>query len=353
MTITMDPAHSPRFFGLNLALFWRDLRAAWGEMLEWRIVSWLWPKLSVRLWTPDGAQLLVLDLHAEPIHDEARAKGARFDAVLLPQDLLLRRTLTLPALQPPELQSALTLEVQAMSPFAPEDTCWVYEQLGQELGAAAVDLVLTSRKLIQTHLAARHPGLALLSTEVWVERANGRGYMALPGFGDERRQRQGGRWRWVSAAMFMLTVALAASIALTPSVQLYMRSLQARQALGAMQQKAGPALAQRAALLRDTEQLDKLLQNVGKPIPTLQTINLITQTLPDDTSLLTLKIQGLKVSISGQTPNTAALMKQLGATPGMKDVKAPSAATKPPGATRESFVIEFLLDPGKLGGSAP
>lgn len=344
----MESVNDPRFFGMNLALWWRELRAAWGDMLNWRVVAWLWPKLAVRLWMPDGAPLLALDLVAEPIQDQARIKGARFDAVLVPQDLLLRRTLTLPVLQATELQSALTLEVQAMSPFASEDTCWIYEKVGQELGLVTVELVLSARNLIEKHIALRHPDLALSNTEVWVSQASGRGYIALPGFGDDRRQHLGGRWRWVSAGMLMLAVLLTASIALTPSVQLYLRSVQARQAMATLQKKADPVLVQRTSMVRDTEQLDTLLRNMGKPVPTLRTLNLITQTLPDDTSLLTLKIQGVKVSISGQTPNTAALMKQLGAISGLKDVKAPSPATKPPGATRESFVIEFLIDPDKL-----
>jgi general secretion pathway protein L len=63
--------------------------------------------------------------------------------------------------------------------------------------------------------------------------------------------------------------------------------------------------------------------------------------------LLVLQIQGHKVSITGQTANASALMKKLGGQPGLRDVRAPAPATKPLGATRESFTIEFTMDPAQ------
>jgi general secretion pathway protein L len=113
-------------------------------------------------------------------------------------------------------------------------------------------------------------------------------------------------------------------------------------------QKATPVIAQRESLVRMSEQLTNLALLSRKSAPPLQTLKLITEALPDDTSLLSLQLQGQKVSISGQTGNAAALMKQLGSTPGLRDVKAPTPATKPLGAPRESFTIEFTLDPAQL-----
>jgi len=143
-------------------------------------------------------------------------------------------------------------------------------------------------------------------------------------------------------------LALLAAMAVTPSVQLYLRAQQANQAMTSLGQKAAPAMAQRESLVRVSEQLSSLALLTAKSVPPLQTLKLITEALPDDTSLLSLQIQGLKVSLTGQTGNAAALMKQLGGTPGLHDVNAPTPATKPLGAPRESFTIEFTLDPAQL-----
>ena len=338
-----------KFLGLDLNSFGRDLYTAWSDMLNWRVLSWLWPKMAVRLWLPDGVQMLAQGTMATPTPAQQGGKIAQFDAVLLPEELLLRRTFSLPRLQPAELQAALALEVQSLSPFTLADTVWAEESVMQDPSSLRADLVLAARKLIAAHIESRHPNLTSRTPEVWVRQAIGGGFLILPGYGEARRRRQGLLWRWASAMLVLLACAIMAMMAITPSIQLYLRASQAKQAMLTLQQKAGPVMAQRESMLRSTERLDGLTRLIGKPIPILQTIDLVTKALPDDTSLLSLKIQGAKITLSGQAPNAAALMKQLGATVGMRDVKAPVPAIKAPGATRESFTIEFMLDPVKTG----
>ena len=337
-----------RFFGMDLGGLGQDLLTAWRGMLDWPLVSWLWPTSAVRLWLPAGGQALSRSLNAPFILDESRARAARFQAVLLPESLLLRRTLNLPPLQSAELQAALGLEIQALSPFPVGDLVWVHEISPNHGSQMQAHLVLTSRRLIDQHVATLGPQFASQLPEMWVPSAIGPGFAVLPGFGEARRQRQGTAWRWASALLALVVMALGAALAVTPTVQLYLRSAQASQALAALQKKAGPVLAQRESLVRTTEQLDGLAKLAGKPIPPLQALSLVTETLPDDTSLLGLQVQGLKVSITGQTGNAAALMKLLGSTPGLRDVKAPTPATKPLGAPKESFTIEFTMDPAQL-----
>ena len=318
-------------------------------MAQWPVLAWLSPASPVRLWLPSGALAFCRDLRSAPVNDTQRAKAARFEAVLLPENLLLRRSVDLPKLQPAELDAALALEAQAFSPFAPGETVWAHEVAPHGNNVQRAQLVLTSRKLVDQHLAAVHPQRQ--APEVWVPRAVGPGFVMLPGFGDARRQRQGAAWRWASGLLAALALALLAAMAVTPTVQLYIRSIKATQVMAILQQKAGPVMAQRELLVRATEQLSSAALLTGKPLPPLQALNLITESLPDDTSLLNLQIQGLKVTMSGQTANASALMKQLGGTPGLVDVKAPTPATKPLGAPRETFTIEFTLDPSLLSAA--
>jgi general secretion pathway protein L len=349
MTSSSASPATQKFLGMDLASFWRDLRTAWRGMLEWRVLAWLWPDIAVRLWLPGGAQVLCRNIKVAPTVDEAGSRAARFEAVLLPEDLLLRRTLTLPKLQVADLQAALALEVQSLSPFQSDDTVWTHTTSAQDANSCQVHLVLSARKLITHHLALHYLHLKVSPVEVWVSAQGGPGYLVMPGFGGAMRARRGAMWRGASAALCLLLLALVAALAVTPSVQLYLRALHANHALMLLQKKVSPVVAQRESLLRATEQLDSLAKLVGQPVPVLQTLDLVTRALPDDTSLLSFKVNGLKVSISGQTGNSATLMKQLGATPGLKDVKAPTAAVKPLGAARESFSIEFMLSPDQLG----
>ena len=50
-------------------------------------------------------------------------------------------------------------------------------------------------------------------------------------------------------------------------------------------------------------------------------------------------------ALAGLTANAAVLMQQLGLQSGFKDVRAPVAAVRNPGASLDSFNIEFQLDP--------
>lgn len=348
----LNPVIPSQLLGVNLGSHMGSLRsdlfAAWRGMLGWPVISWLWPESDIRLWLPNAGLGVSRGLSSDMVLDKSRAQSASFEALLLPETLLLRKHVTLPQLQANEMAAALALEVQTISPFAFEDTVWAYQTDAASGVSAQIHLAVTSRKLIAQHAESMFPRLDLKTAEVWAQQVGGKGFTALPGFGDTRRQRHNHIWRWVSALLVFGVLALAAAIALTPTLRLYLMSLQAGQALEIVAKNASPAVQQREALLRLNEQISGLDKLVDRPVPPLQTLSLITQALPDDTSLLSLQLQGLKVTMTGQTANAASLMKQLGGTAGLQEVKAPTAATKPLGATREQFTIEFMLDPAQL-----
>lgn len=340
-----------RFFGLDLPALLRDLLTAWRGMLAWPFLAWLWPRLPVRLWLPGGTAVLSRSPGSPYIETPERVRAAYFEAVQLPEQLLLRNVLVLPNLQPYEMQSALSLHVTALSPFAPSDLAWTFalEPSGPEgSNLATAHLVMSSRKLVTQYLEQLTVLTNPQATEVWVPGVFGQGDLVLPGFGETSRARHAMVWRWASALLVVLVFALTVAILLTPSVQLYMRSLQAHSAMADLQQKAAPVVKQRESLVHTSDQLTNLAELIGKPLPALTVLKLVSDALPDDTSLLSLQVQGHKVTMSGQTANAAALMKQLGTTPGLRDVTAPTPATKPLGAPREQFTIEFALESVQL-----
>ena len=327
---------------------------AWAKMLNWPVLAWLWPKLSVRVWLPDGKSVLSRGPGTPCIDDPILTRSARFDAVQLPEHLLLRKTLQMPQLQAHELQAALSLQVSGLNPFAPDDLTWTHAlEPDRERGAVVtVHLVMASRKQLARYIEQAHPGLNPAKTEVWVAGLPEQTNLVLPGFGESVRASHSVVWRWVSALLLLLVLALVATIGITPSMQLYLRAQQAHAAITDLQQRAIPVVKQREALVHVTDQLGNLAEAMGKTVPPLQALKLISDALPDDTSLLNLQVQGLKVTMSGQTSNAAVLMRQLGATPGLRDVTAPTPAVKPPGIQREQFTIEFRIDAAQIAPAA-
>jgi general secretion pathway protein L len=322
-------------------------------MMAWPVLSWLKPQAAVRVVLPEGGQALYLGKKRPLAQMSSARRAPDFDAIQLPEDLLLRRQVKLPGLPPAEAQAALLLEAQSQSPFPAEELLWV----ALPGPGAAQELVLTSRALVQAHIDKVLPAVIGAAgavprpaPEVWVLQ-DGAPPVVLPGFGEARRERHGRVWWRIHMGLCVSALLLAAAAAITPTLQLRLRALDAVAQHTALQQQVAPLLKQREGLTRANEQLQALSEAAGAPVSALQVLDLVTRALPDDTALLTFALNATespakppKVVLTGQTGNAAALMQQLGNQPGLRDVKAPTAAVKPLGAVKESFTIEATLD---------
>lgn len=344
----------PQLFGFDASQLLHEWRAAWCAMLAWPVLAWLKPTFPVRLWLSKEHSVTSRGPGTPHRLNNKALKTARFNAVLLPEQLLLRSHTNLPALQPHDLLAALQLQVNGLNPFALDDLVWTHQTAPRHTAAGdgvQVQLALTARTHISRYLAQTYPNIDADRAEIWLPGMTPYAEQLLPGFGETTRLRTARRWRWVNALLALLVLSLILAMAITPTAQLYLRARQAYAAMAELQRKAAPVMQQREALLKSTDQLDKLAQLTGKQLPPLHILKLITDALPDDTSLTSLQVQGLKVSMTGQTVNSAALMKQLGSTTGLRNVVAPTPAVKPLGAPRESFSIEFTLDPTQLSAT--
>jgi general secretion pathway protein L len=338
-----------RLFGLDLTRIKGEVLLAWRGMLNWSVLSWLWPSQPVRLILPDGQSIACRRLSALPVGSQTSQliNSAKFTAVLLPEDIVLRKSWTPPSLTDAEIEAARGLLAQSVSPFPPGDLVWSVSDSEGGKSDLTEQIVLSSRALIAKHVELATTAVKLVNPEVWVTTPRANSYVLVKGFGEPLRQRRESVGKWINALLLCLVLVIAGAIVLTPTAQLYLRYLEAEQAMTGLQKKAAPMLQQRERLVQTADRLNELAKLTGAPVPPLQTLELITKALPDDTSLLSLQIQGDRVIISGQTGNAAALMKQLGSSTGMRDVTAPAPATKPLGATRETFGIAFVLDPTK------
>lgn len=331
-----------RLFGLDLSGLGAQWLQAIKAMGQWPLVRWLTPSLPVRVHMPNG--------------DTQATTATEFEAVVLPDDLVLHHQVALPVLPPAETQAALALAVQTQSPFAADDLLWVARPSGNALpNTAPHDVVITSRPLVQAHLDTVRP--RLLKTiaphtqpEIWAH-VVGAPPFVLPGFGEARRQRSTQRRFAINLALCLVAFGLAVAAAVAPTLQLRMRAIDAVAQHTRLQQQVAPALALRESLVKTTEQMQALAEVAGPPVSAVQVLDLVTRALPDDTSLLTFALNATetpakppKVVLTGNTGNAAALMQKLGNQPGLRDIKALTAATKPLGADKESFSIEATLD---------
>lgn len=337
-------ASSSRFFGLDLSTLWPEIRRSWQEIHRSPALAWLTPDLPVRVLHADGRETTWL---GGQLAQGKKNHAVLFDAIELPEDLLLRRTLHVPAMSQAQTAQAVELDLRSASPFAAADMLWGYRAQPAQSGGLDIDAVLVSRKQATQYIGTqqhRFDAATAAVPEVWVFTPQG-APVVLTGWGEARRAQHGAKRRYIAYGLLTSALCLIAAIGITPTMQLRLRAIEAVYAYDGVQARTAPLIGQREAFVRSIDELESLRGMLAERVDPMPLLEAITQTLPDDTSLQSLQVQGLKVTLNGLTSNAATLMQLLGAKNGFKDVRAPSAATRSPGATAENFIVEFQLDP--------
>lgn len=341
-TVTPDA----RLFGVDLRLLGHELVQAWADVLQAPWLAWLTPDAPVRLLQADGGQSVWLGGQCQP----AGAPGqAPFVAVQLPEDLLLRSSQALPAMDAGNAASAAALQAQALSPFTEADLLWAHRIHADAAGGQRLDIVLASRRQVAQHLQAQAARWHGATPEVWATQP-GQAPLVLAGYGEAARQRHAVRGRRVRVALLALALALLAAMALTPTLQLRARAIDAVHAYDALAHRTAPLVQEREQFLQTADKLQALSGLLQGRIEPLRVLDRLTNVLPDDTALQSFTLKGDKVTLTGLSDNAAAVMQVLGQQAGIREVRAPSPAVRAFGAnSKESFVIEFTLDPQTFG----
>lgn len=334
MALTLDRS-SLRLFGFDLASAPGYLRDGWAEALRWPALRWLTPDEPVRVIAADGSESVRAGVSRRRITASAQVRCV---AVELSEDVILRRTLLLPRLTEEEIRQAVELDVRSASPFAEEDTVWGYAvDRGDRL---QVHIALTSRRLIDRQIESARPQLGNGQPEVW---AGGERPLVLPGFGEAARLSHERRMRWALFALLALTALLVGALAVTPTLQLRSRALEAVGRSEQVAREVKPQVQMRDELGRLAEQLRVLGNAAGKRQDVVALIDQITRQLPDDVAVTRMEISGNSVKIIGQADNAAQLLQNLGANSAFRDVKAPGGIGRAPAGGKEGFTIEFRV----------
>lgn len=332
--------------GFDAGELWAFLARPWHVLQQVPPLVWLAPLPAVHVLHADGQESLWLGDRRQDA-DARQREAAPFAAIEVPRDECLELPVQLPPMPAADRQDALALELRVASPFDAADQVWGWRESGQGGADAPLIAVLASRKAVQARLAARGDQRVHRSPpEVWAFDSQGMP-VVLQGFGEAARQRQAARGRLVVWALLLLAGLLAAAVAVTPTVQLKLRAMQAVRALAALEQQLGPVLAQREALVKAQGQRDAMRELMAERVEPLAVLDLVTQAVPDDTWVQRLQLQGAKLTLSGPTPNTAALMNRFSGLPQVRDVRSPLAATRAQSG-RENYTIELTLLPEAL-----
>lgn len=358
-TVTIDLSAPARLS--DLPAMTRAFLGWWGSELASLLPGSLFgdakPRTRTRLMVGRGmwrlessgadTRTLVVDPNADDhaIAEQIMRESGAFELagleVLLPAGEALIRRVELPVMADRDLHDALELQIDRLSPFTGNTARIAYRRVGRdvEAGKIAVDVAIVPHIRIEP-LEQRLQALGLKPGTIDIESPTGgpSGFdLRRPPGADARRRTR----------ILNLSLALLAAIVWVLALNAWGNAAESERASwNARLAELRPAAERSAAIRRRVEALIEpiALANAHDPARTLNVLDQLTRTLPNDTRVLDFKLDGTSVEIAGLTSNAPDLIGKLEAAPAFKDVKFTSPVVRRAETTQDRFEIAMQLD---------
>lgn len=260
--------------------------------------------------------------------------------VLLPEQQVLRKVLSLPAATEAGLGNVLRFEMDRHTPFTSEQVYFGFRILERDRRhqRLQVELLVVLRDYLDELLKRLdelgvHPSMVTLAEDP--SRWRGKSINLLPG--SLLRSRSKG-WRGNRRLQVVLALGLAALVAL-PLVQQQQRAERLAAALDAPKASAERA----AAVRRELEALEVgrsyLLEQQVHAGEVLQILNELTRLLPDTTWLSRFELNGERVRLEGESAEASALIGLLEQSKTLQNVSYASPITSNPRTQKDRFSL--------------
>lgn len=270
---------------------------------------------------------------------EVGSRQSQCVAVVLPDDIVLLKTLRLPKAVEDNLTDALALEVNANSPFGAEDTRsgWIIQSRDEQ--GLEVSLAIVSASAAMQYVARVDGSHDLKAQEVWVM-ADGKP-LVLTGFGEGYRESlyrqrlfRSAAWLSASALILLAIFATSAGIKKFEAGRLESRFAQVTQeAVNASRYRTQLTMANETLTAANTVILNF-------PNPHFELARLTTL-LGDNSHLGQFLVRGTELRISGQADDAASVMQVLTDVDTYVSVTAPQAIRKVARIDKELFYLDI------------
>ena len=332
----MDKGQQWELFGYDV----RHLGKHW--LAAWRGLIWL-PDSPVRQ-RFDEVVCLHHDTDSTLYQAGEPTGSAPFDceALLLPDELVLSRSLSFPLAVEGDLEAALSLELSANSPFSADDTASGWRIVDRDSSQLRVVLVVVSRSAVMAWMGTQYdlhdPG----AREVWADFDGSK--VVVRGFGESRRESRYKRRLLRStlvvalgAGLLLLMAAVAAGTKRAELAQL--ESL----AASTQREAAEPSrMRARVALASETVNAAQALI-AAHPNPHYE-IARLTKLLSDAAHVVQFSMKGREIRLRGRAEDAAAVMQILTGEADYVEVTAPAAIIKVANSGLEQFSLNLTLE---------
>lgn len=320
-------------FGFDVRLVGKYWRSAWREFL-WGSDSPVKSRLDevVKLRSESAVDYY----HAGCVVEETVTEC---EAILLPDSLVLARSIEMPLAAENDLDAAMAMEVLANSPFPEADTGYGWKISGRTDANFEIQLAIVSLSSTMSYLGREYDCHDAGAQEVWA--LIGSSPVVLTGFGENRRLKRYNK-RLVRVASFLACSVVLLALIFGVAAGVKNLELKRYQSLSAdVGGQAGNASDMRSALVAANETISVVNDLItDRPNPR-HVLAKLTQLLGDDASLVNFSLKGRQLKFLGRASNAAEVIQTLTKEPTFAKVESRSAITKI--GTLEQFTLEIEL----------
>lgn len=266
------------------------------------------------------------------------------DAFVLASDNVLETALILPKVDEDNISSAVALHVQSVSPFHAENTVFSWKVDESRMNACTVSIVIASKDTITETMSTIE---GYKEYELWYVNEVGKVYR-FSDYGGARRLSIYNKFLVLGLLLCMGIILTLGVLAITPTAQLRFRAIEAYHQYQALVDSTKLHVQKKNELIKTADVVKSIMGILSNKTDIQKFLVFLTDTLPDDTHILSLEVHDLRVKLSGTTGNSNNLMKSLGDRPEVKNLRAPVPVTRQPGSSQEGFTLEFSVAPELL-----
>ncbi|TDG15120.1 general secretion pathway protein GspL [Seongchinamella unica] len=322
-------------FGYDMRNVGKHFKAAWRELL-WAYDSPVRSHLDepVSLRSPSGVSCYQA---GQPCSDVETSCVA----VVLPDELVLTRTLRLPAAVEADLESVLALEVNSSSPFAAADTGYGWTLVTRDEQFLHLILVIVSLSSAMTYIGHEYGSHDAQAQEAWVEVEDR--MIVVRGFGEHRRE-DCYRRRLFKVATMLGAAALVLLLVAASGAGFKKLELENLEAIAVVAEREAQQATRMRNALNAANEMTGAVEQVSRryPSPHLELARL-SQLLADDAYVERLAVNGQEIDLRGRAADAAGVMQLLTKQTEYAAVTAASAIRKIPGTNLEQFHLKIQL----------
>jgi general secretion pathway protein L len=269
--------------------------------------------------------------------------GAAARWMVLDEQQVLRRHLSLPIAAEPRLREVMAFEIDRQTPFPPSQVSFEARVLGRDLAGKTLraELIVLPNAVLEKGLTALGPlATGLAGVDIVDSAGRPLGVNLLPAA--RRSQRGAGQTRLKLALAAVFVVALLSSMFLNLGNR--------RSALDELQAQVDRADNQvrnvrrlRNELQRSVTAANFLAGRRAQQPTTLELLNDLTKRIPDDTSLEKFSINDGHIILIGQSKQAPALVGLLQASPLIQSPALAGAVQTDPRTNLDRFTLTAIV----------